>query len=152
MANENFALDLDLFDVQKSGYVPQEETRKNNIEKLKLLKPKTVTRAQFEEDIRESRVMAVRACVFALVALLMVGSLIFCRVAYTERQYELAKAQNDLSISQAYGIELRTKLNAMYSVEKIKEYAESKLGMVERDSYQISYFDISGEGGAQLTQ
>lgn len=152
MANENFALDLDLFDVQKSGYVPQEEPRKNSIEKLKLLKPQTVTRAQFEDDVRESRIMAVRACVFALVALLMVGSLIFCRVAYTERQYDLAKAQNELSIAQAYNIELRTKLNAMYSVEKIKDYAESKLGMVERESYQISYFDISDEGGAQLTQ
>lgn len=152
MANENFALDLDLFDVQKSGYIPQEEIRKNNVEKLKLLKPKAITRAQFEEDVRESRIMAVRACVFALVALLMVGSLIFCRVAYTERQYELAKAQNEFSISQAYGIELLTKLNAMYSDENIKEYAESQLGMVERESYQISYFDISGEGGAQLTQ
>ncbi|MBQ8575974.1 MAG: hypothetical protein IJ447_08015 [Clostridia bacterium] len=152
MANENFALDLDLFDVQKSGYVPQQETPKIKIQKPKLLEPKPVSRAEVESETRESRKMAVRACTFALVALLMIGSLIFCRVEYTNYQLDLNSAQSELSIAQSENIALQMKYNSMMSIDKVEEYAQSKLGMVKRESYQISYFDISDEGGAQLTQ
>lgn len=152
MTNENFALDLDLFDVQKSGYVPQQETPKVKIHKPKLLEPKPVSRAEVESETRESRKMALRACTFALVALLMIGSLIFCRVEYTNYQLELNSAQSELSIAQSENIALQMRYNSMMSIDKVEEYAQSKLGMVKRESYQISYFDISGEGGAQLTQ
>lgn len=152
MANENFALDLDLFDVQKNAYVPAQDEPKVKIHRPKLLEPKPVSRAQVESETRESRKMALRACTFALVALIMIGSLIFCRVEYTSCQIELNKAQNALSIAESENIALHMRYNSMMSIDKIEEYAQSKLGMVKRESYQISYFDISDEGGAQLTQ
>ncbi len=151
MASENFALDLDLFDVQKSGYAPQEEP-KRKIQKPKLLQPKPISIAEIKSDARESRKMAARACVYALIALLFVGSLIFCRVELTNLQLELNEAQSALKIAEAENISLQMRYNSMMAVDKIEEYAQSKLGMVKRESYQISYFDISDNSGAQLTQ
>ncbi len=152
MANENFALDLDLFDAEKSGYVPTIEPEKKKLKDLKLLIPKPVTKTEFETEARDNRRIAVRVCAFALVALLLFGPVILCRIIYTDRQYDLVQAQNELKVEQSYHIELETKLNSMISKESIADYAQNRLGMVERENYQISYFDISDEGGAGLTK
>ncbi len=150
MADNNFAVDLDLFDVQKSGYVP-EEAPKRKIQKPKLvIKPENI--AEIKSDAKESRKMAARACAFALVALMFIGSLIFCRVELTGLQLRLNEAQSELKIAEAENVSLQMKYNSMMSVDKIEEYAQSKLGMVKRESYQISYFDISDSSGAQLTR
>ncbi len=151
MANENFALDLDLFDVTKNGYVPQEAPKKK-IQKPKLLEVKPASTTQVKSEALESRKMAIRACAFALVALLFVGSLIFCRVELTNLQLRLNEAQSTLKIAEAENVSLQMEYNSMMSVDKVEEYAQSKLGMVKRESYQISYFDISDDSGAQLTQ
>lgn len=150
MANENFALDLDLFDVEKNAYVPTIEPKKSKLKKLELLMPKPVTKTEFETETRNSRRIITRVCAFALVALMFFGPLIYCRIVHTERQYDLVQAQKDLKVAENYEIELRTKLNAMISKESIKDYAENKLGMVKRENYQINYFDISEEGGVIL--
>ncbi len=151
MANQNVALDLDLFDVQKSGYLPQEAPERK-IRKPKLLENKPVSRAQVVTETRESFVAAIKACTFAFAAFLIIGSLIFFRVQVTNLQVELTNAKNELSIAQSENVSLQMKYNSLMAVDKIEEYAQSKLGMVKRESYQIDYFDISDEGGARLTQ
>ncbi len=151
MANQNIALDLDLFDVQKSSYVPQEAPEKR-IRKPKLLDKKPVSRAEVISEARESRIAAIKACAFALAAFFIIGSLIFCRVEVTNLQVKLTEAKNNLSIAQSENISLQMKYNSLMAIDKVEEYAQSKLGMVKRESYQIDYFDISDDGGAQLTQ
>lgn len=151
MANRNVALDLDLFDVQKNGYVPQ-ETPEKRVRAPKLLETKPVSRAQVAAEARESLAAAVKACTFALAAFLIIGSLIFFRVQVTGLQVKLTEAKNNLSIAQSENVSLQMEYNSLMAMDKIEEYAQSKLGMVRRESYQIDYFDISDEGGAQLTQ
>ncbi len=149
--NETVALDLDLFDVQKNAYVPKEIPKKR-IQKPKLLEPKPVSRAQIAQESRESTKMAIRACAFALSMFLAIGAIIFCHVELTELQLDLTAKQSELSVIESENISLKMKYNSMMSIDKIEEYAQSELGMVKRESYQIDYFDISGESGAQLTQ
>ncbi len=148
---ETVALDLDLFDVQKNAYVPQEMPKKR-IQKPKLLEAKPVSRAQTVQEARESTKMAIRACAFALVMFLTIGAIIACHVQLTNLQIDLTTKQNELSVIESENVSLKMKYNSMMSMDKIEEYAQSELGMVKRDSYQIEYFDISGESGAQLTQ
>lgn len=150
MANENFALDLDLFDVEKNGYVPTIEPEKKRLKNLELLMPKPITKKEFETEVKDNRRIVARVCAFALVAFMFFGPLILCRVIHTDRQYDLVQAQNELKVAESYEIELQTKLNAMISKESIADYAENKLGMVKRENYQVSYFDISDEGGVVL--
>lgn len=149
--NEMLALDLDLFDVQKSAYVPQ-ETPKKRIQKPKLLETKPVSRMQTAQEARESTKMAIRACAFALVMFLAIGAIIVCHVQLTNLQIDLTQKQNELSVVESENISLKMKYNSMMSIDKIEEYAQSELGMVKRESYQVEYFDISDESGAQLTQ
>lgn len=149
--NEMLALDLDLFDVQKNAYIPQ-ETPKKRIQKPKLLETKPVSRMQTAQEARESTKMAIRACAFALTMFLTIGAIIVCHVQLTNLQIDLTKKQNELSVVESENISLKMKYNSMMSMDKIEEYAQSKLGMVKRESYQVEYFDISDKSGAQLTQ
>lgn len=149
--NEMLALDLDLFDVQKNAYVPQ-ETPKKRIQRPKLLETKPVSRMQTAQEARESTKMAIRACAFALTMFLTIGAIIVCHVQLTNLQIDLTKKQNELSVIESENISLKMKYNSMMSMDKIEEYAQSELGMVKRESYQVEYFDISDESGAQLTQ
>ena len=149
--NEMLALDLDLFDVQKNAYIPQ-ETPKKRIQKPKLLETKPVSRMQTAQEARESTKMAIRACAFALTMFLTIGAIIVCHVQLTNLQIDLTKKQNELSVIESENISLKMKYNSMMSMDKIEEYAQSELGMVKRESYQVEYFDISDESGAQLTQ
>jgi cell division protein FtsB len=149
--NEMLALDLDLFDVQKNAYIPQ-ETPKKRIQKPKLLETKPVSRMQTAQEAHESTKMAIRACAFALTMFLTIGAIIVCHVQLTNLQIDLTKKQNELSVVESENISLKMKYNSMMSMDKIEEYAQSELGMVKRESYQVEYFDISDESGAQLTQ
>lgn len=149
--NEMLALDLDLFDVQKNAYIPQ-ETPKKRIQKPKLLETKPVSRMQTAQEARESTKMAIRACAFALTMFLTIGAIIVCHVQLTNLQIDLTKKQNELSVVESENISLKMKYNSMMSMDKIEEYAQSELGMVKRESYQVEYFDISDKSGAQLTQ
>ena len=149
--NEMLALDLDLFDVQKNAYVPQEMPKKR-IQKPKLLETKPVSRMQTAQEARESTKMAIRACAFALTMFLTIGAIIVCHVQLTNLQIDLTAKQNELSVVESENISLKMKYNSMMSMDKIEEYAQSELGMVKRESYQVEYFDISAESGAQLTQ
>lgn len=145
------ALDLDLFDVQKNAYVPQEIPKKR-IQKPKLLETKPVSKVQVAREARESTKMAIRACAFALAMFIVIGAIIVCHVQLTNYQLDLAVKQNELNVAESENIALKMKYNSMMSIDKIEEYAESELGMVKRESYQVEYYDISDESGAELTQ
>lgn len=151
MANENIALDLDLFDVQKNMYVPQDMPKKR-IQKPTLLEPKPVSRKQEAKEASAVRAAAIKACAFALFMFLTIGAIILCHVTYTNLQVEIADIQKELNLAKNEYIALEMEYNSLMSIDKITEYAETNLGMVERESYQITYFDISDESGAVLTQ
>ena len=151
MANNSLALDLDLFDTAKSGYVPEYEEEK------KIVLPKVVgeeheSPEKIRRDTKISRAAAVRACAFAFAVFIVIGSLLCARAVLTDAQAELSEAKAELSTAQSDYTTLQMKFNTLLAPEKIEEYAVNELGMVKRENYQIRYFDLSGKGGAQLTQ
>lgn len=140
--DETLALDLDLFDNTKNGYVPAER-KKKKAQKPKLVQPKPVSRKQVESEVRASRVAAARVCAVALFALIILGSLIYSRVVLTNCKSELYKQNQILETAQSENVRLNMKFNSMMSMDKIEEYAQSQLGMVKKESYQVRYFDMS---------
>ena len=70
--NDGLALDLDLFDNTKNGYVPVER-KKKKIEAPKLIQSKPISFEQAQTEIKASRIAALRAGVIAIVALLILG-------------------------------------------------------------------------------
>lgn len=151
MANESLALDLELFDVTKSGYAPAVEP-KRKAQQPRLLKEKPISRESAQAQEKISHAAAVKACTFALMMLIVIGSLIYCRVILTNLQVKLNTAQSELSASESDYTSLKMRYNSILAPDKVEEYARDELGMVKRENYQIRYFDISGSDGAQLTQ
>lgn len=151
MADFTTALDLDLFDTAKSGYAP-EEIKKPRTKEFSIVKDKPVSPKRAAIDAKTSRVAATKACAFALAALIVIGSLICFRVILTNKQAELKQKQAELSLLQSEYTSLQMKYNTLLSPDKVEQYARDELGMVKRENYQIRYFDLSGNDGAQLTQ
>lgn len=151
MANETLALDLDLFDNTKNGYVP-EQPEKKRIPQPKLLEEKPVSRQAAAIDSRVSRRLAVKACAVALVMLIAIGSLLLCKVVLTEKQLQLRAEQEELAAAQSEFTSLQMQYNSKLALDKVELYAKDKLGMVKRENYQIRYFDLSGSDGIRLTQ
>jgi len=145
--NENLALDLDLFDNTKNGYVPEAKKRKK-LEVPELFAVKPATQSDIQAEIKSSRRAALKTSVVALAFLIILGSFIYGRVVLTEYQMQLNEQKQVLELAQSENVRLQMKFNSMMSMDKIEEYAQSELGMVKRENYQVSYFDISSEDGA----
>ena len=148
---DNIALDLDLFDNTKNGYVPADLPEEKPIPKPKLLK-RPRSSARNAADARTSRRFAVKACAFALAAFLVIGSMLYLRVVLSEARIEYNKQKTELEAAQSERITLQMAYDEQMSIDKIEEYAREKLGMVKRENYQVRYFDLSGKDGAQLKQ
>ena len=70
----------------------------------------------------------------------------------TNKQSELSLKTQELELAQSENVRLQMHFNSMMSMDKIEEYAQSQLGMVKRENYQVSYFDISKEDGTEHIQ
>ncbi len=151
MANQSLALDLDLFDVSKNGYAPALKPERKT-QQPKLLKEKPISRKTASAQAKVSRAAAAKACAVAFMLLMVIGSLIYCRVILTDLQVDLNNAKSELSASESEYTSLKMKYNSILAPDKVEEYARNELGMVKRENYQIRYFDISGKDGAQLTR
>lgn len=153
MANQNdgLALDLDLFDNTKNGYVPAERKKKKT-HIPRVIESKPISLEQAQNEIKASRIAALKASVIAIAALLILGSLIYGRVMLTNCQSDLAKQKEALQTAQSENVRLNMQFNSLMSMDKIEEYAQTKLGMVKRESYQVRYFDMSEGDSAQETQ
>lgn len=152
MANNNIALDLDLFDTAKNGYIPAEQPQRRRVQRPELLKETPINRQNEKLNEKHSRSSATKACAFALFALLIIGSLIYSRVILTNLQVELNAVQKELSATQSEYTSLQMKYNSLLAPDKVEEYARNELGMVKLENYQIRYFDMSGGDGAGLAQ
>ena len=140
-----------MFDNTKNGYVPVER-KKKKIEAPKLIQSKPISFEQAQTEIKASRIAALRAGVIAIVALLILGSLIYSRVMLTNYQSELADQKAALKTEQSENVRLQMQFNSLMSMDKIEEYAQTKLGMVKRESYQVRYFDMSEDDNTETAQ
>ena len=152
MANSNYALDLDLFDTAKNGYIPAEQPQRRRIQRPELLKETPISRKTEKLDEKHARIYAIKVCAFVLFTLLIIGSLIYSRVILTNLQVELNAAQKELSATQSEYTSLQMKYNSLLALDKVEEYARNELGMVKLENNQIRYFDMSGSDGTGLAQ
>ncbi len=56
---------------------------------------------------------------------------------------QIAALEKEVSIAEGETVRLNAELNSMIDTEKVIEYAETKLGMVKAESYQITYINLS---------
>lgn len=80
-------------------------------------------------------------CLCALFALTVVN--LFMVAECDRLDSQIAALENEVSIAEGETVRLNAELNSMIDTEKVLEYAETKLGMVKAESYQITYINLS---------
>jgi len=84
------------------------------------------------------KVMAIVLCLFSAVVIRL-----FMFAESDKLDVQIAAVQNEISIAEGETVRLNAELNSMIDSQKAIEYAETKLGMVKAESYQITYIDLS---------
>ena len=153
MAEKDFglALDLDLFDNAKSGYVPQPRERKT-FERPTVVRKKPKSRAQIAVETKESAVATLKTVAIAAVILVALGALMCMRSVLFNLQSDLNKANAAYAETKSESVQLQMEFNSIMSRDKVEDYASSMLGMVKGGYYQARYYDVSGSDGASLTK
>lgn len=103
-------------------------------------KPRSKSAVKREE--KAARVYTVKILVVSVVMLFFVCMLIFGRVKIMEINAETEALRAQYKESQSENVRLESEVKAMYSINNISSYAEDKLGMIKKDSYQVNYFSV----------
>ncbi len=136
--NSSNAYDLELFaPAPKVKAEPKPEQRPQP----RLVKPQVKTQEELKAEAA-----AMRAKLFKFVAVLTVGvTLLGTNIALHIRNNELNNAivevDEELNKKRSEYTRLNSVLNAKFSPDNVKEYAENN-GMVKRERYQIVYFEL----------
>ncbi len=84
------------------------------------------------------KTMAIILCLLSAVVVRL-----FMFVESDKLDAQIADVQNEIAIQEGETVRLSAELNGMIDSQKAIEYAETKLGMVKAENYQITYIDLS---------
>ena len=104
-----------------------------------------------QEKARDA-ILVARVAFVSLVLFTIIGMQIFANLRLNEISTLYAAQQNRLKIAESENVRLQMELDTMIAPEKISELAETKLGMVQRENYQVSFFDLSESDSVVLNQ
>lgn len=93
---------------------------------------------------RENTLSAVAIITIALVLAVIVSSFIYLGAAVNANEHKIAELQEELNIAQGQNVILNIKKDSMVSFDSVREKAEAA-GMIQRDRYQVNYFELSQE-------
>ena len=85
----------------------------------------------------------IKSMVIVLCLLSAVVVRLFMFVESDKLDAEIASVESKISIQEGETVRLNAELNSMIDSQKAIEYAETKLGMVKAENYQITYIDLS---------
>lgn len=136
------AYDFDLFDTSKRNSSAAPVIEKPAKPRLVPTKPRTGK--ELDREAKIARINAVKIIAVTMVMVVLLGSLILCRVKITEYTYKAEHLQAQIDEAKSENVRLNNEVKSMYSIGNIAAYAEEKLGMIKRDSYQVNYFSVDG--------
>ena len=149
--SENVLRDLSLFEMYDTSTSPRKyaptspkkEAQTPPARRLRVLEdtPKTkkerLAIREFESLISSLKIIAV-----AVACIVVVGSLVFQRVAVNDLNREIYGYQSQLNEAKSENVRLKLRLNSLKTPKIVGEFAQSK-GMIQMDEYTITYFDLS---------
>lgn len=138
-----FMYDLDMFDDGTSAPQPIPVKKENPKRKIRILddtpQVKKEKRLIAEKHNLRTTLLIVLSS-FLMVAI--VGSFVFLGAYVNSVEHKIAATQADLDIARSENTILNIKKDSMISFDEIRKMAEEK-GMIQRDRYQVTYFDLS---------
>ncbi|MBQ7580559.1 MAG: hypothetical protein IJU39_04540 [Clostridia bacterium] len=150
--SENVLRDLSMFETYDTStsprkYAPSASPSKRvqspPARKLRVLEdtPKTkrerLALKEFESLLSTLKILAV-----AVACIVIVGSLVFQRVTVNDLGREITRIETKLNEAKSENVRLSLKLESLKTPKLVGDFAQSK-GMIQRDEYTITYFDLS---------
>ncbi len=141
----DYMYDLAMFDEGTAAPKRVPVVKEKPKQRLQLVE-ETVEVRREKAYIREKRgiLSSLTVISVALVLTAIVGSFIYLGASINNYDHMIADVQKDLDIAKSQNVILNIKKDSMVSFDSVRETAE-ELGMIQRDRYQVTYFDLSQE-------
>lgn len=140
-----YMYDLDMFDEGTSApqRVPVKKTKPK--ERLHLVEEThEVRRERLHFQEKRNFLSSLFIISVALVLTTIVGSFVYLGAYINDYDHKIAAVQEELDIAKSQNVILNIKKDSMVSFDSVRETAED-LGMIQRDRYQVTYFELSQE-------
>ena len=140
-----FMYDLDMFDDGTSAPQPVPVKKEKPKRKLHVLDDTPQIKKE-KLRIAERRDFGTTFLIIvsSLLMVAIVGSFVFLGAYINNVEHQIAATQAELDIARSQNTILNIKKDSMISFDEIRKMAEEK-GMIQRDRYQVTYFDLSDD-------
>lgn len=131
--------------VSTSSAAPKIKEEPKKAPQLKLVQQPKPTRAQIQNEARQSAMQARKILAVACAVIIFMAMVIYSRVQLDEINREIQQVESAMKIAQSDTVRLNNSLSSVISINKVEDYALNVLGMVKVQDYQVVYVDLSGE-------
>lgn len=121
----------------------QPQRRPNQRPDLKPVKRPQKSAGQIKREQHESFIKTIKICMLAFTFVALFGTLIYGEVRLNTLQSETARIQEQLKIAQSENVRINMENNSKVSLDKVEEYAITKLGMIKSENNQSEYIEFS---------
>ena len=137
--NNSAAYDFDLFaPAPKTKSQPKPQQRPQP----RVVKPRVKSQAELKAEAAAIRAKMLKFVSVLSVGVVLLGANVVLHIQDNELNNSIVKLDKELSEKKSDYTRLNAVLNAKFSPDNVKAYAENT-GMVKRERYQIVYFDIA---------
>ncbi|MBQ7956764.1 MAG: hypothetical protein IJ279_01895 [Clostridia bacterium] len=143
MAEYNY--NFDMFDEGTSApkAVPQKKAKP--AQRLHLVEETREVRRERAQILEKRNTISTYVIIaVALVLTAVVSSFIYLGASINAYDHKIASVQEELNIANSQNVTLNLKKDSMVSVDAVRAAAE-KRGMIQRDRYQVTYFELAQE-------
>lgn len=154
MTDYDIPRDFTLFDSYYSGgtsapaiepvYVPEQKPeRRRTAKPAQPVKKKTKTNAVTADEktaTMQSFKTALKLMFFAAIIVSVISCAIYLNAKLDVTATRISAVEDKIDIANSEKIRLNSELEGLVAVNKVKDYAENKLGMVKLENYKINYF------------
>ena len=136
--------DFDLFDrsLDTTGSAAPKIKTQPKVEPY-IVKSNPRSRSELRREAKHTRLRALKVLAVSAILLVLAGSLIYSRVMLFEVEEQTKALTTECNELESENIRLKSQVESMYSIGNISSYAEDKLGMIKKDSYQVNYFSVA---------
>ena len=131
--------------VSTSSAAPKIKEEPKKAPQLKLVQQPKPTRAQIQNEARQSAMQARKILAVACAVIIFMAMVIYSRVQLDEINREIQQVESAMKIAQSDTVRLNNSLSSVISINKVEDYALNVLGMVIVQDYQVVYVVLSGE-------
>lgn len=131
--------------VSTSSAAPKIKEEPKKAPQLKLVQQPKPTRAQIQNEARQSAMQARKILAVACAVIIFMAMVIYSRVQLDEINREIQQVESAMKIAQSDTVRLNNSLSSVISINKVEDYALNVLGMVKVQDYQVVYVDLSGK-------